>query len=155
MVVIGTAGRRIPKDRAWDHVAGLTIGQDIADRYVQRLGTPAQFTLGKSFDGYGPTGPWITSPDLVPDRNDLTLFCEISGELMQHSRTSDLIFPVDELVAYLSSVCTLLPGDLIFTGTPEGVGAARGRFLAPGDTVVSAIEGLGGMANRCVPGAAG
>ena len=153
VVVIGTAGRRIPRDRAWDHVAGLTVGQDISDRYVQRLGTPAQFTLGKSFDGYGPTGPWITSPDLVPDRDDLTLFCEISGELMQHSRTSDLIFPVDELVAYLSSICTLLPGDLIFTGTPEGVGAARGRFLKPGDTVVSAIEGLGGMANRCVAGA--
>jgi 2,4-didehydro-3-deoxy-L-rhamnonate hydrolase len=150
VVVIGTAGRRIPQARAWDHVAGLMVGQDISDRTVQRLGTPPQFTLGKSFDGYGPTGPWITSPDLVPDRDDLALFCEVSGELMQHSRTSDLIFPVAELVAYLSSICTLEPGDLVFTGTPEGVGLARGRFLQPGDTVVSAIESLGGLANRCV-----
>jgi 2-keto-4-pentenoate hydratase/2-oxohepta-3-ene-1,7-dioic acid hydratase in catechol pathway len=150
VVVIGTGGRRINADVAWSHVAGLTLGQDISDRTVQRLGTPPQFSLGKSFDGYGPIGPAVASVDSFPDPDDIGLRCEVSGELMQDSRSSDLIFSVPTLVAYLSSICTLRPGDLIFTGTPSGVGAGRDRFLHPGDVVTSSAEVIGGLCNRCV-----
>lgn len=149
VVVIGVGGRRIPEPAAWSHVAGLTLGQDISDRTVQRTGTPPQFSLGKSFDGYGPIGPAVVSVDAFADPDDVELWCDVSGERMQHSRTSDLIFGVPALVAYLSSICTLVPGDLIFTGTPAGVGAARGRFLGPGDVIDSGAEVIGTMRNRC------
>jgi 2-keto-4-pentenoate hydratase/2-oxohepta-3-ene-1,7-dioic acid hydratase in catechol pathway len=150
VVVIGTGGRHISRTAAWDHVAGLTLGQDISDRTVQRTGTPPQFSLGKSFDGYGPLGPVIVSPDGFADRDDIGLWCEVDGERVQDGRSSDLIFSVAELVAYLSSICTLVPGDLVFTGTPAGVGAARGRFLRPGQLLVSGAEGIGELRNRCV-----
>jgi len=149
VVVIGTAGRHIARDAAWSHIAGLTLGQDISDRTVQRLGTPAQFSLGKSFDSYGPIGPAVVSVDAFPNPDDIGLWCDVSGERMQDSRTSDLIFTVPELVEYLSSICTLVPGDLIFTGTPSGVGAVRGRFLKDGDVIESGAEVIGGLFNRC------
>lgn len=154
VVVIGTRARRVPVEGAWDHVAGLTLGQDVSDRAVQMQGRPAQFSLGKSFATYGPIGPAVVSPDAFADRDDVGLWCEVSGERMQTGRTRDLIFPVPVLVAYLSSICTLEPGDLIFTGTPSGVGMGRGRFLRPGDVVVSGAEGIGEMSNRCVVGSA-
>jgi 2-keto-4-pentenoate hydratase/2-oxohepta-3-ene-1,7-dioic acid hydratase in catechol pathway len=150
VVCIGTGGRKILEASAWDHVAGLTLGQDISDRTVQRLGTPPQFSLGKSFDGYGPIGPALVSVDAFIDRNDIGLWCDVSGARMQDSRTSDLIFTVPQLIAYLSSICTLFPGDLIFTGTPSGVGAARGRFLRSGDVVESGAEVIGTMRQTCV-----
>jgi 2,4-diketo-3-deoxy-L-fuconate hydrolase len=150
VVVIGTGGRRIREEDAWSHVAGLTLGQDVSDRAVQMTGNPAQFSLGKSFDGYGPLGPAVVSLDGFPDPDDVGLWCEVTGERMQEARSSDLIFPVPELIARLSAVCTLEPGDLIFTGTPGGVGMGRGRFLRPGDVVVSGAEVIGGMANPCV-----
>ena len=143
MVVIGRAAMAVPATTVWDHVAGLTLGQDISDRTVQRAGNPPQFSLGKSFDGYGPLGPVVVSPDGFDDPDDVGLWCDVSGERMQDSRTGDLIFSVPALVAHLSSICTLVPGDLIFTGTPSGVGAARGRFLRPGDVVV-----VGGRGDR-------
>jgi 2,4-didehydro-3-deoxy-L-rhamnonate hydrolase len=152
VVVIGDGGRLIGADEAWDHVAGLCVGQDVSDRKVQLTGNPAQFSLGKSFDTYGPIGPAVVSVDAVADPDDIALWCEVDGERMQDARTSDLIFPVPELIAYLSSICTLEPGDLIFTGTPGGVGAGRGRFLRPGEVVVSGAEGIGGLRNRCRTG---
>lgn len=150
VVVIGIGGRRIEADRAWSHVAGVTLGQDISDRAVQLIGSPPQFSLGKSFDTFGPIGPAVVSVDSFDDPDDIELWCEVDDERMQHSRTSDLIFGVPELVASLSAVMTLCPGDVIFTGTPGGVGMGRGRFLRPGNVVSSVAVGIGELANRCV-----
>lgn len=152
VVVIGVGGRHIPLDRAWTHVAGLTLGQDISDRKVQTAGKPPQFSLGKSFDTYGPIGPAMVSVDSFPNRDDIGLWCDVSGERMQESRTSNLIFSISDLVSYLSSICTLVPGDLIFTGTPDGVGMARGRLLRAGDVIDSGAEVIGGLRNVCVAG---
>jgi 2-keto-4-pentenoate hydratase/2-oxohepta-3-ene-1,7-dioic acid hydratase in catechol pathway len=154
VVVIGHGGRRISRADAWQHVAGLTLGQDVSDRTVQLTGKPPQFSLGKSFDTYGPIGPAIVSVDAFADPDDIGLWCDVAGERMQEARTSDLIFPVAELIEYISGICTLEPGDLIFTGTPDGVGAARGRFLREGELVESGADVIGTMANRCVAGAA-
>jgi 2,4-diketo-3-deoxy-L-fuconate hydrolase len=150
VVVLGRAAHRVGVDRAWDHVAGLMVGQDISDRAVQ-VRPPAQWSLAKSFTGFGPTGPLLVTVDDVPDRDDLELGCSVNGEEMQKARTSDLIFPVPELVSRLSRTVTLWPGDLIFTGTPPGVGYARTppRFLHPGDVVTSHIEGIGELRNPC------
>ena len=150
VVVIGSRAKDVTADDAWDAVAGLTVGQDVSDRALQFATKPAQFSLGKSHDTYGPIGPAVVSPDLVGDRDDLHVRCEISGEVRQDATTADLIFPVPELVAYLSSVLTLLPGDLIFTGTPAGVGRPQGKFLRPGDIVTTTIDGIGTLTNRCV-----
>ena len=152
VVVIGQRSRQVPVGDAWSVVAGLTLGQDISDRAVQFTGTPAQFCLGKSFPGYGPTGPAVVSPDAFADPDDVGLWCDVNGERVQEDRTRNLIFGIPVLVAYLSSICTLLPGDLIFTGTPAGVGMARGRFLHPGDVVTSGAEVIGELRNPCVPG---
>jgi 2-keto-4-pentenoate hydratase/2-oxohepta-3-ene-1,7-dioic acid hydratase in catechol pathway len=151
VVALGRAARRVPAERAWDHVAGLMVGQDISDRAVQRR-PPAQWSLAKSFTGFGPTGPFLVTVDDVPDRDDLELGCSVNGEEVQKARTSDLIFPVPELVSRLSHIVTLWPGDLIFTGTPSGVGYARTppRFLHAGDLLTSYIEGIGELRNRCV-----
>jgi hypothetical protein len=133
VVALGRATRRVHVERAWDHVAGLMVGQDISDRAVQRR-PPAQWSLAKSFTGFGPTGPFLVTVDDVPDRDDLELGCSVNGEEVQKARTSDLVFPVPELVSRLSHIVTLWPGDLIFTGTPSGVGYARTppRFLPAG-----------------------
>ena len=151
VVALGRAARRVPVERAWDHVAGLMVGQDISDRAVQRR-PPAQWSLAKSFSGFGPTGPFLVTVDDVPDRDDLELGCSVNGEEVQKARTSDLIFPVPELVSRLSHIVTLWPGDLIFTGTPSGVGYARTppRFLHAGDLLTSYVEGIGELRNRCV-----
>lgn len=150
VVVIGKGGRHVPLERAWSHVAGLTLGQDISDRKVQTAGKPPQFSLGKSFDTYGPIGPSIVSVDAFPNPDDIGLWCDVSGERMQESRTSNLIFSIPNLVSYLSSICTLEPGDLIFTGTPDGVGMARGRWLRAGDVIDSGAEIIGSLRNACV-----
>lgn len=150
VVVIGKGGRHVPRSAAWSHVAGLTLGQDVSDRKVQTTGKPPQFSLGKSFDGYGPIGPAVVSVDSFPDPDDIGLWCDVSGERMQESRTSNLIFTIPVLVEYLSSICTLVPGDLIFTGTPDGVGMARGRLLKTGDVIDSGAEVIGELRNVCV-----
>ncbi len=152
VAVIGRSGRNIDEGRAIDHVAGYCVGQDISDRALQFAGKPPQFSMGKSADTYGPIGPAVVSLDAFDDPNDLPLWCEVSGERLQEDRTNDLIFPVPELVAYLSRYCTLEPGDLIFTGTPAGVGAVRDprRYLQPGDEITSGIDGIGILQNRCV-----
>lgn len=152
VVVIGRGGRRISESQACAHVAGYCIGQDISDRKVQFRDKPPQFSLGKSYDTFGPIGPWLTSPDGVKNADDLALTCDVAGERMQSARTSDMIFSVAQLVSFLSSICTLEPGDLIFTGTPSGVGSTRDprRYLERGEEIVSTIEGLGTLVNRCV-----
>jgi 2-keto-4-pentenoate hydratase/2-oxohepta-3-ene-1,7-dioic acid hydratase in catechol pathway len=154
VVVIGRRGRRIAAKDALAHVAGYTVGQDISDRRIQFADKPPQFSLGKSLDGYGPIGPVLVSLDAFTDPNDLALTCDVAGERMQDGRTGDMIFGVAELVAFLSRWCTLEPGDLIFTGTPAGVGAVREprRYLQPGEEIVSTIAGIGTMRNRCVAG---
>lgn len=152
VAVIGRVGSRIPEERALDHVAGYCAGQDYSERVVQTTGGRPQFSLAKSYDTFGPIGPALVSLDGFDDPNDVGLWCEVNGERVQDSRTSDLIFSVPVLVSYLSDICTLEPGDLIFTGTPSGVGVAHQppRFLEPGDVVTSGVEGVGTLRNRAV-----
>lgn len=145
VAIIGGGGRDIPREAAWDAVAAVTIGQDLSERRRQMTGTPPQFSLAKSFAGFGPTGPVAVTPDELADRDDIGFECLLNGEQVQHGRSSEMIFPVDDLVARLSRVCALLPGDLIFTGTPAGVGNRRvpPRYLTPGDALVSRFDGIG------------
>jgi 2-keto-4-pentenoate hydratase/2-oxohepta-3-ene-1,7-dioic acid hydratase in catechol pathway len=151
VVVIGARAHRVPESSAWDHVAGLTVGQDLSERVVQWAGA-GQFSLGKSFPGFGVMGPWLVTPDEIPNRDDLELGCAIDGETVQKSRTSDMVFGVARLIAELSAVLPLLPGDVIFTGTPEGVRASRKppRFLKVGEVLTSYIENVGTLRNRLV-----
>jgi 2,4-didehydro-3-deoxy-L-rhamnonate hydrolase len=150
VLVIGTGGRDIAIDDAWNHVVGVTIGQDISDRPVQFAANPPHFDLGKSYDTFGPTGPVIVSTDELADRDALHIVCAVNGEVRQDGTTADLIFDVPTLVSYLSGITTLVPGDLIFTGTPAGVGAPQGRYLADGDVITTTIDGVGTMTNRVV-----
>jgi 2-keto-4-pentenoate hydratase/2-oxohepta-3-ene-1,7-dioic acid hydratase in catechol pathway len=150
VVVIGEGGRDIPIAEAWDHVVGVTVGQDISDRPAQFAASPPHFDLGKSFDTFGPIGPFVVSVDELADRDALGLSCAVNGEMRQTGSTADLIFDVPTLVSFLSSITTLVTGDIIFTGTPEGVGAAQGKFLADGDVITTTIDGVGTMTNRVV-----
>ena len=152
VLVIGRTAHNTQAADAWDHVAGVTVGQDISARDVQMTGSPPQFSLGKSFPGFGPTGPWLATPDELPDRDNLELGCAVNGEQMQRDRTSSMLFSVSETVARLSAICPLLPGDLVFTGTPAGVGNRMDppRYLRPGDELVSTIEGIGSITTRFV-----
>lgn len=153
VAVIGTRADRVAETDAWSHIAGVTVGQDISDRTLQ-FAAGMQFSLGKSRRGYGPMGPWLVTPDELSNPDDLALSCRIDGETVQDARTSDLIFSVGQLVAELSSVLPLLPGDVIFTGTPSGVGMARQppRALQSGEILESTIEGIGTIRNTCVAG---
>jgi len=154
VAIIGAPARRIGADAAWAYVAGLTVGQDISERVMQRSGPMPQFSLGKSHAGFAPNGPWLVTPDELSNPDDLAIGCEVNGELMQSARTADMIFPVADLVSYLSHVVTLYPGDVIFTGTPPGVGMGRDPqvFLKPGDVLTSHIEGLGDLRQTFVRG---
>jgi 2-keto-4-pentenoate hydratase/2-oxohepta-3-ene-1,7-dioic acid hydratase in catechol pathway len=148
VAVIGRRAFKVGADRAWEHVAGLTIGQDLSARDVQMIGSPPQFSLGKSFPGFGPTGPWVETKR----SDDLAISCLLNGETVQSDRTSSMLFGVSEIVERLSAICPLLPGDLIFTGTPAGVGNRMDppRYLRPGDELVSTIEGIGSITTRLV-----
>jgi 2-keto-4-pentenoate hydratase/2-oxohepta-3-ene-1,7-dioic acid hydratase in catechol pathway len=152
VAVIGRETSHVAVADAWDAVAGLTLGQDISDRAVQRAGSPPQFSLGKSFANFGPTGPALVSVDAFENPDDIALWCDVAGERMQDARSDQLIFSIPTLVAYLSSICTLFPGDVIFTGTPSGVGMARGRFLTVGEVIVSGADVIGELRNACVAG---
>ena len=151
VVVIGRRADRVAEADGWDHVAGLCVGQDISDRRVQ-FAAGSQFSLGKSYRGYGPTGPWLVTPDEVPDRDDLGLGCSVDGETVQDDRTTGLVFDIPRLIAEISAVVPMLPGDLIFTGTPAGVGISRKppRFLQAGQVLETWIEGIGTIRNRIV-----
>ena len=151
VVAIGRQARNVPASDGWSYVAGVTCGQDISDREEQ-FRSVRQFTLAKSRDTYAPIGPVLVTPDELANRDDLEVMCRLDGEELQRGRTSDLIFSVPELVAFASSWCTLEPGDLIFTGTPSGVGDSREppRYLAPGQLLETEIEGIGTMRNPTV-----
>ncbi|MCZ4605869.1 fumarylacetoacetate hydrolase family protein [Streptomyces sp. Lzd4kr] len=147
VVVIGREAQHVSADESWPYIAGLTVGQDLSERTSQHAGPAPQFSLAKSFPGFSPTGPFLVTPDELDDPEDLALSCEVDGVVLQNGRTSQMIFPVRELIAYLSSIVTLHPGDLIFTGTPAGVGAGRipPLYLRPGQTLHSHIAGLGDL----------
>jgi 2,4-diketo-3-deoxy-L-fuconate hydrolase len=152
VVVLGREAYRVPAERSWEYVAGVTIGQDISERDLQHEGDMPQFSLGKSYRGFGPTGPWLVTVDEFADPDDLELACAVNGEEVQRSTTAQLIMSVPRLIERLSDMTSLLPGDIIFTGTPAGVGLAQTppRFLSPGDEIVSTIAGVGEMRNRIV-----
>jgi 2,4-diketo-3-deoxy-L-fuconate hydrolase len=152
VVVIGREARRVPSERAWSHVAGVTLGQDLSERKIQNRPPAPQFSLGKSFPGFAPVGPWLITPEEFDDPDDLEISCRLNGEVVQHGRTAELVFSVPELIARLSAILPLLPGDLIFTGTPAGVGLMHKppRFLRPGDELVSEIPGIGRLTTRLV-----
>ena len=154
VAVIGAEAWQVGEAEGWDYVAGLCVGQDISERITQLAGQPPQFSLGKSFPGFGPIGPCLVTPDEFADPDDLELGCAINGEEVQKSRTSHLIISVPLLVTKLSAVARLLPGDVIFTGTPAGVGLGRDpqRWLAPGDELVSYVEGIGELRQRFIAG---
>ena len=125
VAVVGSGGRNIPQTTAWNAIAGICVGQDISDRKLQRATQPPQFSLGKSRAGYSPIGPWLVDASSLTQRDALALTCTLNGDVVQQSNSNDLIFNIPQLVAYLSSIVELYPGDVIFTGTPSGVGAAR------------------------------
>jgi len=153
VAVIGKAGTQISAATAWDHVAGFVCGQDVSDREEQFRGVK-QFTFGKSYDSFAPLGPYVVTLDELDNREDLRIRCSINGEIVQDSRTSDFIFSLPEIIEWLTRYATLNVGDLIFTGTPSGVGMAMDppRYLEPGMVVDTEIEGLGSMRNTCVSG---
>ncbi|WP_314192197.1 fumarylacetoacetate hydrolase family protein [uncultured Arthrobacter sp.] len=150
VAVIGRGGSHIPADKAWRHVAGITIGQDLSERTMQSAGPAPQYSLAKSFPGFGPVGPLLVTPDAFEDPDSIELGCAINGEEVQQGNTSDMVFPVPQIIARLSKVTPLFPGDVIFTGTPPGVGVGRvpQRFLAPGDELVTYMRGVGEMRHR-------
>jgi 2-keto-4-pentenoate hydratase/2-oxohepta-3-ene-1,7-dioic acid hydratase in catechol pathway len=143
VAVLGRGGHRIPVERTGEHVAGYMVGQDLSERRVQSLGTPPQFSLAKSFPGFGPTGPHLVTADEFG--GDAAITCLLGDVVVQQASTKDMIFGVAELVARISAICRLLPGDLIFTGTPAGVGnrMTPPRYLTAADVLISRIDGLG------------
>lgn len=148
VVVIGAPAWRVKAADAWSHVAGVTIGQDYSDRDTQqRPETYPQFSLGKSYPGYTTIGPLLVTPDEFENPNDIRVQTRLNGELVQDGSTADLIFSVADTIEYLSHIVTLLPGDLIFTGTPSGVGAGMTppRFLQASDTITSIAPVIGEM----------
>lgn len=143
-VVIGARAKNVGLDEALATVAGYCIGNDISERRVQK-GGPGEWFKAKSHDTFGPLGPWLVTTDEIPDPQNLDLTLDLNGERMQTGNTSTMIFGVAELISYISKYMTLMPGDVITTGTPPGVGMARKPqvFLKPGDKMVLTVEGLG------------
>jgi len=148
VIVIGQGGRHITPNAAADHIAGYMVGQDLSDRQLQFANDKPQFSLAKSYENFAPVGPWLTTPDELPPIAGLTLTTTLNGVEKQRSQLGNLIFDANALVSFLSGITALYPGDLIFTGTPGGVGAGRDpqEFLQPGDHLVSRITGLGELA---------
>lgn len=147
--VIGLPAKGVAAKDAMRHVAGYTVLNDVTARDYQRLRGGGQWTLAKSFDTFCPIGPWIVTADEIDDPHDLALECVLSGEKMQSSSTSQMIFTIPEIIEYLSAALTLEPGDVVGTGTPPGVGFARTppRFLRPGDVVECTVEKVGTLVN--------
>lgn len=152
VIVIGTGGVNIAQADAWQHIAGITAGQDISDRTLQYSGVPPQFSLGKSRTGFTPMGPWVTDMHNNSSRDNLRLTCSVNGEIRQDTKTSDMIFDVSQIISYLSGICELFPGDAIFTGTTAGVGHGHKPpvYLKRGDIIETTLEGVGVIRNRCV-----
>ena len=154
VVVIGQGGRHIPRERALEHVAGYTVGHDVSARDWQLNKPGKQWMAGKTFDTFAPVGPELVTPDEVGDPHKLGIRLRLNGQTMQDSNTSQFIFGVDVLIVYTSQIFTLEPGDLIFTGTPPGVGFVRKPpvFLKGGDVAEVEIDGLGVLRNPVVQG---
>lgn len=154
VIVIGRAGRNIKKENAAQHIAGYTCGHDVSARDWQLKKPGGQWMAGKTFDTFAPTGPVIVTSDEIGDPLNLPIKFRLNGQTMQESNTRELIFDPSHLVAYISQVITLEPGDLIFTGTPSGVGFARKPpvFLKPGDVCEVEIGGIGVLLNPVVQG---
>lgn len=152
VVVIGRAGRRIPENEALDYVAGYMCGNDVSARDWQMQKPGGQWLLGKSFDTFAPTGPYLVTRDEISNPHALGVRLILNGQVMQQSNTNQFIFNIPQLIAYVSQVCTLEVGDLLFTGTPGGVGFARKPpvFLRDGDVVEVEIEGIGTLKNVVV-----
>jgi 2-keto-4-pentenoate hydratase/2-oxohepta-3-ene-1,7-dioic acid hydratase in catechol pathway len=152
VVVIGKRGKHVPQAAAFDYVAGYMNGHDVSARDWQLQKPGKQWLLGKTPDTFAPTGPWLVTADEVPDSRNLGIKLRLNGNTMQNSSTRELIFGVDELIAYVSQITTLEPGDLIFTGTPPGVGMARKPpvFLKPGDVCEVEIDGCGILKNPVI-----
>jgi 2-keto-4-pentenoate hydratase/2-oxohepta-3-ene-1,7-dioic acid hydratase in catechol pathway len=150
-VVIGRAGRSIPAAEAMDHIFGYTLANDVTARDVQRR-HGGQWLKGKGMDGSCPLGPWIVTADEITDPQDLTVQCDVNGVQKQDSNTRFMVFPIARLIEELSLAMTLLPGDILLTGTPEGVGYARSppEYLSPGDEVTVTIPVIGRITNRVV-----
>jgi 2-keto-4-pentenoate hydratase/2-oxohepta-3-ene-1,7-dioic acid hydratase in catechol pathway len=149
VAVVGEEARRVDADEAMAHVAGFTVGNDVSARDLQH--GDGQWVRGKSLDGFAPTGPELVTTDEVSDPHDLDIWTEVNGDRLQESNTDQFIFGVDELVAFCSRAFTLEPGDLLFTGTPPGVGVYREPpvLLGEGDEVTVGIEELGELHNHC------
>ncbi len=145
VAVIKDGGRDIAVEDGWDHVAGVMVGEDISDREVQFQNDNPQFSMGKSFENYGPIGPWLTTLDEVENLDDEVITTKVNGKTMQEAPLSQLIFSIPDLVHYLSTITELQPGDLIFTGTPSGTGVGHEPqiFLKPGDKLTGSITSLG------------
>lgn len=152
VAVIGKRAEHVAAADAWSYIAGLTAGQDISERIVQLSGPAPQFSLGKSFPGFAPVGPWVVTLDEFTDPDDIELQCAIDGETVQHGRTKDFVFGVPALIEGLSRVTPLLPGDIIFCGTPSGVGVGMKppRFLKGGEELVSQVAGIGELRQKFV-----
>ena len=152
VAVVGKEARDVSEAEALDHVLGYAVGNDISHREWQIARGGGQWALGKGFDGWAPFGPAIVSPDLIPNPQDLEIWTKVNGTEMQRSRTSDMIFGVAKTLAFLSRGTTLRPGDLIWTGTPQGVGMGRDpkAWLRDGDVVEVGLEGVGTCLNRVV-----
>jgi 2-keto-4-pentenoate hydratase/2-oxohepta-3-ene-1,7-dioic acid hydratase in catechol pathway len=152
VVVMGKTARNVSVDDALSVVAGYCVGEDYSERTQQMKGSPAQFSIGKSFRNFAPIGPWLTTTDEVCNPNDLTISSEVNGSRHQDSNTSDMVFTIAQLVSYVSSICEIRPGDLMFTGSPHGVGQGQTPpvFISPGDVIVTSIEGLGSIRNVAV-----
>ncbi|KAF7161119.1 hypothetical protein CNMCM6106_008482 [Aspergillus hiratsukae] len=152
VIVIGKEAKDVPESRALDYVLGYAVGNDVSHRDWQIKRGGGQWSLGKGFDGWAPFGPGIVSSRLIRDPNALHISTKLNGQMVQSSSTKDMIFSVAKLVAFLSQGTTLLPGDLIFTGTPQGVGMGRKRpvWLKDGDRVEVSLEGVGSCVNRVV-----
>ena len=154
VLAVGRRGKGLAAADAWSHISGLTCGNDVSDRNEQFRPPVRQFSLAKSYDTFGPIGPTAITPDEVPNPDDLALSCRVDGEVRQQARTSDFIFDVSYLMAWLSRYVTLEVGDLIFTGTPGGVGDSMDppTYLRDGQIVEVEIEGIGSLRNRFVSG---
>jgi len=148
-VVIGRAAKNVSRDDARSFIAGYLVANDVSVRDWLQQRSPT-FTLGKSFDTHGPIGPWLTTDDEIADPLDLRMTLTVNGEVRQDWRTDDMIYDIYDQIAYLSQVFTLLPGDILATGTPAGIGAPTQNWLKPGDVVRAEIEGLGALENHIV-----
>lgn len=149
VVVIGKEARNVDRADALDYIAGYTVGNDVSARDLQNA--DEQWVRGKSLDTFGPIGPDLVTPDELDDPHDLDIWTEVNGERLQESNTRHLIFGIDEIIAFCSRAFTLSPGDVIYTGTPDGVGFFRDPqvLLGDGDTVTVGVEGVGRLTNHC------